>query len=224
MFCRTNWSPFLPQILLYTHVMVWHQKKAAAGSHAGADGLPVFAAKDPAAWEQWLEKNHATERGVWLRLYKKDSGRQLLTYPESIVIALCFGWIDGVRHKGDAASFLQRFTPRKKNGNWSRINVASVERLIKEKRMRPAGMKEVEEAKADGRWARAYDGQKAATAPEDFMKELKKDKKALAFYESMSKVNKYAISYRLQSAKKPETRAKRFALFLQMMKDGKKFY
>ncbi len=186
--------------------------------------LPIVAPTSAQGWEDWLDANHTTSKGVWLRLFKKDSGKQNLTYPESIVIALCFGWIDGVRHKGDDLSYLQRFTPRRKGGNWSKINVASVERLTKEGKMRRAGMKEVEDAKKDGRWDRAYHGQGKADGPPDFLEALKKNKKALAFYESLNKTNTYAIYHRLQTAKKPETRKKRFDTFLEMMKNGKKLY
>jgi uncharacterized protein YdeI (YjbR/CyaY-like superfamily) len=200
------------------------QDDNAPEAGAAKDGLAIFAPEEPAAWEAWLDENHLQSAGVWLRLYKKDSGKRKLTYEEAVVIALCFGWIDGVKQKGDDESFLQRFTPRKKGSAWSEINTARVERLIQAGRMRAAGLKEVEAAKVDGRWARAYAPQSKATAPEDFMQELRKDKQALAFYESLNKVNQYAISYRLQTAKKPETRQKRLQHFLAMMKNGEKFF
>ncbi len=186
--------------------------------------LEIVAPVSPEAWEKWLEKHHTTSPGVWLRMFKKDSGKLNLTYSQAVMINLCFGWIDSVRHKGDHESFLQRCTPRKKGGMWSKLNTEFVEKMTKEGKMRPAGMKEVEDAKRDGRWDRAYERQGWSKTPPDFLKELKKTPKAFAFYETLNKVNKYAIYFRLQSAKKPETREKRLKKFLQMMREGKKFH
>lgn len=186
--------------------------------------LEIVAPKSPEDWEKWLEKHHATSPGVWLRMFKKDSGKLNLTYKEAVMINLCFGWIDSVRYKGDHESFLQRCSPRRKGGNWSKLNTEFVEELLKQGRMRPAGMKEVDDARRDGRWKRAYRNQGWSVTPKDFVKEVKKFPKAFAFYEGLNKANKYAIYFRLQTAKKPETRAKRFKKFIRMMKDGEKFH
>lgn len=186
--------------------------------------VPTVSPTSPEDWEAWLEKNHDKEKGAWLKMFKKHSRKHNLTHQQAIIGGLRFGWIDGVRYKGDDEYFLQRFTPRTKRSPWSKINVGYVGELIKAGRMHAAGMKEVEAAKADGRWDRAYDSGANSAAPEDFLKELKKNKKAFAFYQSLNKANTYAIHYRLQTAKKPETRERRMKLILTMMREGKKFH
>ncbi len=180
--------------------------------------------KSSADFRKWLEKNHATSDGIWLRIFKKDSNEKSVTYAEALDQALCFGWIDGLRRPGDELSFLQRFTPRRPRSGWSKINTQHAERLIKAGLVAPSGLKAIEAAKADGRWEAAYSSPRDAQPPEDFLKELDKNKKAKAFFESLNRGNVYAIVYRLQTAKKPETRERRMKLILEMMKEGKRLH
>jgi uncharacterized protein YdeI (YjbR/CyaY-like superfamily) len=171
-----------------------------------------------------LARKPAGSTGVWLRIYKKASGTASVTYAEALDVALCHGWIDSQKRPKDALSWLQRFGPRRARSGWSRINTRHAERLIEAGEMKPAGLREVEAAKADGRWQRAYDSPGAATVPADFLQELSRNKKAKAFFEGLNKANTYAIAYRLQTAKKPETREKRMKSILAMMARGEKFH
>lgn len=175
-------------------------------------------------WRAWLAREHVRSDGVWLRICKKGSGRKTVTYAEALDEALCYGWIDGQKKAYDAGSFLQRFTPRRQRSIWSKRNREHVARLIKEKRMAPAGSREVDSAKQDGRWDRAYDAPSSMQMPEDFLKELRKDRKASDFFKTLNKANTYAIAWRLQTAKKPETRARRMEGLLAMMRQGKKLH
>lgn len=186
--------------------------------------LEIIFFKKPEEWRRWLEQNHNISKGVWLRFYKKASGVESLNYSEALDEALCFGWIDGQANKYDDASYLQKFTPRRSRSNWSKRNIEHISRLEKEGKMTPAGWKEVEAAKADGRWELAYDSQSNSTVPEDFLQQLLNDKKALTFFESLTKANKFAITYRLQTAKKPETRQRRMQAILEMLAKGEKFH
>src|SRR5258708_24300061 len=179
--------------------------------------------KSSADFRRWLEKNHARSDGIWLRIFKKTSGEKSVTYAQALDQALCYGWIDGQKKPFDQQSWLQRFTPRRPKSAWSKINTEHVARLTKDGVMTAAGLKAVEAAKADGRWLAAYASQRNAGPPEDFLKELGKNKKAKAFFETLNKANVYAIVYRLATAKKPETRAKRMKTILAMMAQGKKF-
>lgn len=185
---------------------------------------PIRSFTTAQAWRAWLEKNHAKGNGIWLRIYKKDSGKKTVTYAEALDEALCFGWIDGQKKAYDAESFLQKFTARRPKSLWSKRNQEHVSRLTKEKRMTAAGQAEVDAAKKDGRWEQAYDAASAMTVPEDFLKALKKDKGAYEFFKTLNKANTFAIGWRLQTARKPETRAKRMAILLTMMKEGKKLH
>jgi uncharacterized protein YdeI (YjbR/CyaY-like superfamily) len=178
----------------------------------------------PKAWAAWLKANGARSDGLWVKLYKKDSGVASINYAQALDEALCWGWIDGQKRSCDAKSWLQRFSPRGPRSAWSKINVGHVARLTKEKRMKAPGLAQVAAAKKDGRWEAAYASASQAQVPDDFLKALAKDKRALAFFKSLNKANHYAIYYRLQSAKKPETRARRFDLLLKMMKSGQKIY
>ena len=180
--------------------------------------------KTPKAWRSWLIKHHIKPEGVWLRFFKKASGVKSITYPEALDEALCFGWIDGQSKKYDAKSWLQKFTPRRSKSMWSKRNREHVARLIEEKRMTAAGLKEIAMAKKDGRWEGAYDSPKNMQVPADFLRELKKDKTAHAFFQTLNKANTYAIAWRLQTAKKPETRDKRMQALLQMLRQGKKLH
>jgi uncharacterized protein YdeI (YjbR/CyaY-like superfamily) len=180
--------------------------------------------KTSADFRHWLEKHHTESSGIWLRIFKKDSQEQSLTYAEALDQALCYGWIDGQKKSFDTLSWLQKFTPRRPKSGWSKINTQHVERLIKTGTMTPAGMEAVEAAKADGRWEIAYSSSKSATPPEDFLKELSKHKKAEDFFKTLNKANVYSIVYRLETAKKPETREKRMKTILAMMEQGKAFH
>jgi uncharacterized protein YdeI (YjbR/CyaY-like superfamily) len=186
------------------------------------DDDKVIAFKSQQAFEAWLARNHGTVGGIWLRIYKKGSGEKTVTYAEALDVALCHGWIDGLKRTYDEVSFIQRFTPRRSRSAWSKVNVGHVERLAREGRMQPPGLAAVEAAKRDGRWARAYDSPRNARVPVDFVRELKKDKAAYAFFQTLNRVNHFAIAYRLGSAKKPETRERRKQLFLEMMAKGQK--
>jgi len=186
--------------------------------------LQILSFKSPKAWASWLAKNHSTSSGLWLRLFKKDSGVATVTHAEALDEALCYGWIDGQLEKYDEKSWLRKFTPRRPKSIWSKRNVEHVNRLTQAGKMKPSGLKEVEAAKADGRWGRAYDSPSAMQVPEDFLKALSKDKKAQAFFETLNKANTYAIAWRLQTAKKPETRAKRMQAILKMLKRGEKLH
>jgi uncharacterized protein YdeI (YjbR/CyaY-like superfamily) len=173
-----------------------------------------------AEWEAWLEANHAVSGGVWIKIAKKDAGIESVRYPEVLDSALCFGWIDGRREALDERWFLQRYTPRRSRSRWSRINREKAQLLIEGGRMRPSGLGEVERAKADGRWAAAYAGQRSIAVPDDLQRELDARPGARAFFAELSGQNRYAILYRLQDAKKPETRARRLAQFVAMLEAG----
>ena len=184
------------------------------------DGLPSIFFASEADWEGWLEDNHAESDGVWVKIAKKSSGIDSVRYPEVLDTALCFGWIDGRREALDDQHFLQRFTPRRARSRWSQINCQKVERLAAEGRMRPAGVSEVERAQSDGRWEAAYAGQKTISVPEDLQRELDARPRARAFFAELTGQNRYAILYRLQDAKRPETRARRLAKFVAMLEAG----
>jgi uncharacterized protein YdeI (YjbR/CyaY-like superfamily) len=180
----------------------------------------MIAFASDAEWERWLEENHDEPDGVWIKIAKKGTGIESVRYPEVLDTAICFGWIDGRREAHDDRYFLQRFTPRRPRSKWSRINREKAERLIAEGRMRPAGMAEVERAKADGRWAAAYEGQKRMGVPDDLQRELDARPAAKEFFAGLSSQNRYAILYRLQDAKRPETRARRLEKFVAMLEAG----
>jgi len=175
-------------------------------------------------WEEWLAKSHAVTKGVWLRLFKKGSGTATVTHAEALASALCYGWIDGQLKKHDEESWLRKFTPRRPKSIWSKRNREIVEELIEAGKMMPTGLKEIEAAKADGRWDRAYDSPSKMTVPEDFLKELSKNKKARVFFETLNKANIYAIAWRLQTAKKPETQAKRAKSIIEMLAKRNAFH
>jgi uncharacterized protein YdeI (YjbR/CyaY-like superfamily) len=188
------------------------------------NSMPVLRFKSSADFRHWLENNHAASDGIWLRIFKKDSSVKSLTYADALDQALCYGWIDGQIKPFDELSWLRKFTPRRSKSGWSKINTQHVERLTKAGAMTPSGMEAVERAKADGGWEAAYASPKSAVPPEDFLKELAKNKKAEAFFKTLNKANVYSIVYRLQTAKKPETRAKRMKTILAMMDQAKPFH
>lgn len=186
--------------------------------------FPVICFEEPADWEAWLGQNYSESNGVWLKFHKKASGLKSVNYDQALDVALCYGWIDGQAKKFDENSYLQKFTPRRLKSIWSKRNIEHVARLEKAGRMQPSGQRAVELAKADGRWEAAYDSPANTNVPEDFLDELKKSSEAFAFFESLNKANKYAIAWRLQTAKRPETREKRMQVILEMMRRGEKFH
>jgi uncharacterized protein YdeI (YjbR/CyaY-like superfamily) len=185
-----------------------------------ADGLPVLSFSSPEEWWRWLELNHAESEGLWVSIAKRGSGIESVRYPEVLDHAICFGWIDGRRERLDEERFLQRFTPRRARSRWSRINRDKAETLIESGLMQPAGLGEVERARADGRWERAYEPQRGAAIPEDLQRELDASPRAAAFFAKLSSQNRYSILYRLQEARRAETRARRLAGFVAMLEAG----
>ena len=176
--------------------------------------------KSAHAFEAWLKKHHATSDGLWLQIAKKGAKEPSVTYAEAIDLALCFGWIDGQKKGLDEKHFLQRFTPRRPKSVWSKINIAKVANLIEAGRMQPAGQAQVDAAKADGRWARAYDGARTSTVPDDLQRALEATPAAKRFFATINATNRYAVLWRVQTAVKPETRARRIALLVEMLARG----
>jgi uncharacterized protein YdeI (YjbR/CyaY-like superfamily) len=189
-----------------------------------ADDLPILLFASPPDLEAWLEQNHAGSPGLWLKIAKKGSGVESVSYAQALELALCFGWIDSQKRGFDERHFLQRFTPRRPRGKWSLINREKAEGLIASGAMRPTGLAEVEAAKADGRWQAAYAGQRTAEVPEDLRRELDQSEAAGAFFATLDSANRYAILYRLQEAKKPETRERRLRKFIAMLERGEKIH
>ena len=185
---------------------------------------PTRAFKDPKAWDSWLARNHATANGMWMRLAKKASGTKSITYPEAVEVALCYGWIDGLKRPESATTWLQRFTPRRPKSIWSEINREKALGLIASGRMQAAGLEQIERAKRDGRWDAAYASPKSATMPPDFQKELNRHPKAKAFFKTLSRANSYAIMWRIQTAKKPETRERRIRTYIEMLEKGESIH
>jgi uncharacterized protein YdeI (YjbR/CyaY-like superfamily) len=186
--------------------------------------LPIIPFASQTEWEQWLAENHLSSGGIWLQFFKKGSDISSVNYAEALDVALCYGWIDGQLKSIDNLSYIQRFTPRRPRSIWSRRNIEHIARLTKENRMKPAGIKEAELAKIDGRWEVAYDSPENMSIPDEFIAELSKDEKALSFYTSLNKANKYAIGWRIQTAKKQETKEKRMKDIIAMLKRGEKFH
>jgi len=191
---------------------------------AGGDDLPTHSFQSQQDWDAWLEEHHADARGVWLKIAKKATGVASVSHAEALEVALCYGWIDGQRARLDDTHFLQKFTPRRARSGWSRVNVEKVSALIAEGKMQPAGLREVERAQADGRWDAAYDPQSAITVPEDLQHELDANPAAQTFFKTLDSRNRYAILYRIQTAKKAETRSARIQKFLAMLAHGQKIY
>jgi uncharacterized protein YdeI (YjbR/CyaY-like superfamily) len=185
--------------------------------------LPVLGFDTPGDWEQWLTEHHQTAAGVWLKIGKRGPGQAAgaasVTYAEALEVAICFGWIDGQKRKLDEEFWLQRFTPRRPGGRWSKINVEKAAGLIEAGRMRDAGLREVEQAKTDGRWDSAYAGQRTTEVPDDLRAALAANAAAAAFFETLSGANRYAILYRIGSVKRTETRARKIAQYVAMLAD-----
>ncbi len=187
------------------------------------DDLPVLPFADATAWERWLVANSAA-KGLWLKIAKKNSGIATVTYDQALDVALCHGWIDGQKRSFDGDYFLQRFTPRRPKGLWSKINIGKVEGLIAGGRMRPGGQREIDAAKADGRWDAAYDGARNMEVPPELAAALAKNTQARTFFEALDKTNRYSVCWRVQTAKKPETKAKRVETLVAMLARGEKIH
>jgi uncharacterized protein YdeI (YjbR/CyaY-like superfamily) len=188
------------------------------------DQLPVMAFESTQAWDAWLSAHHSDSPGLWLKIAKKGSAGQSISYSDALDVALCHGWIDGQKGRHDDDYWLQRFTPRKPGGNWSKINTERAAALIASGQMRPAGLREVEQAQADGRWDRAYQSQSRITVPEDLADALAANPRAREFFATLDGTNRYAVLYRITSAKRPETRAKRIDTFVAMLSEHRKIH
>lgn len=186
--------------------------------------LPILPFLDSASFEKWMEENHNKQTEIWIRLYNKNSGKQTISRGDALDVALCYGWIDSQSSGYDEISHIQRYSPRRPKGLWSKINRRNIERLTAAGRMKPEGLAQVDAAKADGRWDAAYDAPSEMVMPPAFMDALSKNKKAQEFFNTLNKSNTYAIGWRIQTAKKEETKAKRIALIVEMLERGEKFH
>jgi uncharacterized protein YdeI (YjbR/CyaY-like superfamily) len=191
---------------------------------APASDYPILLFADRAAFRKWLSAHHASRPGLWLRIAKAASSHRSVSYAEALDVALCFGWIDGQKKSDDADFFLQKFTPRQKRSPWSKRNREHVARLLAAGEMHPAGLAAIEAAKADGRWERAYDSPGTAAVPDDLRAALEARPKAKAFFATLNGANRYAILYRIQTAIRPETRARRIAEFVAMLERKEKLH
>jgi uncharacterized protein YdeI (YjbR/CyaY-like superfamily) len=189
-----------------------------------SDPLPVMSFESTDAWDAWLAAHHADSPGLWLKIAKKGTAGRTISYSEALDVALCHGWIDGQKGRYDDDYWLQRFTPRKPSSKWSKINTERVAALTASGRMRPAGLREVERAQADGRWEQAYESQSRVTVPEDLARALAANERAREFFATLDSANRYAILYRIGAAKKPETRAKRIDTYVAMLSEHKKIH
>jgi len=189
-----------------------------------ADSLPIVACETQQDWERWLTEHHTDAEGVWLKLAKKETGILSINYAEALDSALCYGWIDGQKASFDDTYWLQKFTPRRSKSIWSKVNCNKAIALIAEGRMQPAGIRQVELAKADGRWDVAYESQSKITIPPDFQSELDKNQQAKDFFSTLDSTNRYAILFRIQTAKKPATRSARITRFTEMLANNQKIY
>lgn len=194
-----------------------------AGSHrakTSTKSLPIKRFANASAWQVWLEKHHGTSAGLWMEFAKKGQRPASLSHAEALEVALCYGWIDGQTAAGPTGSWRQRFTPRGPRSKWSQINCAAVERLRTQGRLALAGLRQMEAAKRDGRWAAAYASQRTITVPHDLRSALDARPRAKRFFAALDSKNRYAILYRLQDAKKPETRQLRVKKFVRMLEAG----
>jgi uncharacterized protein YdeI (YjbR/CyaY-like superfamily) len=190
----------------------------------GIDDDPTALFDSQEAWRDWLDKQHSESSGVWVRIAKKGSRHPTVSYAEALDVAICYGWIDGLKRPLDDEFWLQRFTPRRAKSKWSQVNVTKATALIASGLMQPAGLRQVELAKADGRWEAAYPSHSTATVPDDLAAALDAEPKAREFFENLNSTNRYAIIYRVQDAKRPETRASRIAKFVAMCAAGERLH
>ncbi|MBO0796303.1 MAG: YdeI/OmpD-associated family protein [Ktedonobacteraceae bacterium] len=188
------------------------------------EDLPIIAFETWQNWEVWLKEHHTGTKGVWLKIAKKETGISSVSYAEALDSAICYGWIDGQKASLDDRYWLQKFTPRRSKSIWSKVNCDKATALIAEGRMQPEGLRQVELAKADGRWDQAYASQGKATIPEDLQSELDKNPQAQAFFNTLDSRNRYAILFRIQTAKKAETRSARIQKFIAMLSKQEKIY
>jgi uncharacterized protein YdeI (YjbR/CyaY-like superfamily) len=195
--------------------------KSATRAPAG-ESLLVF--RDHKEWASWLNEHHRTSPGIWMRIGKKGSALESLSYAEALEAALCYGWIDGQKRAYDDASWLQRFIPRGPNSVWSRINRDKADDLIRSGRMKPAGLDAIERAQQNGRWDSAYDSPGRAVVPSDFQAALNRSRKAKSFFSTLDRANRYAILWRIQTAKRAETRARKIQEFIRMLERREKLH
>ncbi|QBD81416.1 hypothetical protein EPA93_37765 [Ktedonosporobacter rubrisoli] len=188
------------------------------------DNLPIILFATQAEWEAWLKEHHAEAKGIWLKFAKKASQIASINYAQALEEALCYGWIDGQKASFDEQHWLLKFTPRRPKSIWSQINREKALALIEAGKMQPAGLQQIERAKADGRWDAAYASQKNSDIPADLQSELAKNPQALAFFNTLNSQNRYAIIFRLQTAKKAETRAARLQKFVEMLSRQEKIH
>jgi uncharacterized protein YdeI (YjbR/CyaY-like superfamily) len=181
------------------------------------DSLSIMSFETQQDWEKWLAEHHADTEGIWLKLAKKETGIPSVNYSEALDSAICYGWIDGQKASFDDRYWLQKFTPRRPKSIWSKANCEKATALIVEGRIQPAGLRQIELAKADGRWDRAYESQSRITIPADFQSELDKNQHAKDFFSTLDSTNRYAILFRIHTAKKPETRSARIQKFIEML-------
>ena len=199
-------------------------KTASRAAKAPAGELPVLAFSTQQAWREWLDARHATAAGAWLQFAKVGSGKKSITYAEAIEVALCYGWIDGHLSRRDDVTYCIRFTPRRARSAWSKRNAETAERLIAEGRMQPAGLAEVERARADGRWDNAYAGSASIDVPDDLRDALAASPRAQAMWDALTRANRYAVLYRVHEAKRAETRARRITQYVEMLARGETPY
>jgi uncharacterized protein YdeI (YjbR/CyaY-like superfamily) len=185
-----------------------------------SDELPIMSFATQQDWETWLAEHCADPTGIWLKFAKKGAGILSISYAEALEGALCYGWIDGQKAAFDEQYWLQKFTPRRAKSIWSQINCDKATTLIEAGRIQPTGLRQIELAKADGRWDAAYAGQSKATVPDDLQQALDKNPQARDFFLTLNSINRYAILFRVQTAKKAETRASRIQKFVDMLAKG----
>ena len=188
------------------------------------DHAPKLLFKDEKTWAAWLENNHQTSAGIWLKLAKKGSGLESVSYPEALAVAICYGWIDGQKRPENERTWLQKFLPRSERSIWSKINREKALALIESCRIRPAGVKAIERAKANGRWKSAYDSPSRAAVPDDFQAALRTNSRATEFFEQLDRANRYAILFRIQTVQKAETRARKIQQFIKMLERREKIH
>jgi uncharacterized protein YdeI (YjbR/CyaY-like superfamily) len=189
-----------------------------------SDTLQVMSFETQHDWETWLKEHHTGTKGIWLKLAKKAAGTPSVSYAEALDSALCYGWIDGQKASFDDQYWLQKFTPRGARSMWSKVNCDKATALIADGRMQPAGLRQVELARSDGRWEAAYESQSKITIPDDFQRELDQNQRAKEFFSTLDSANRYAVLFRIQTAKKPQTRSARIQKFIEMLSQHQKLH
>jgi uncharacterized protein YdeI (YjbR/CyaY-like superfamily) len=202
----------------------FHKIRRESNFVKNSDTLQVMSFETQHDWETWLKEHHADTKGIWLKLAKKAAGTPSVSYAEALDSALCYGWIDGQKATFDDQYWLQKFTPRGVRSIWSKVNCDKATALIADGRMQPAGLRQVELARSDGRWEAAYESQSKITIPDDFQRELDKNQRANEFFSTLDSANRYAVLFRIQTAKKPETRSARIQKFIEMLAQHQKLH